>query len=455
MILSAFLKLDVAGFSSGIGVATEVIKGFYRISEEIGQKLKGAFDLGGEMSDVASQIGETAGEVLVLKQAFDDTGVGGDNLAQTLGIMRRNLSDISSSSSRADSLKNLGLDAKALAEMGAAEQLETIGTAIKGLDNPTKEAGAAMEIFGRSGLKMLTFLKDPAAIGTARKSLGSLATIIDDNANAFDAISDRIGRFKMKSMGLWAGIAEGLTPLVDEVTSMFDGVDVAAFGQRIGNMLGGIVELFRQNSLGEILSAAMSAGWGGFLNFAIKGTLELGNTIVTAFQRPFAYISAGFQKVIEEVIEKIAKIPGVGDLLGISGFKASSFADNYEEQLAQRQANNSIMDDFLKDFKPFATSIDPAMMEMWEKATEGFKERLAGLQGGAAGGGRGAGGAGGIGGKGGAPIASDSLARIGGYVGGKATDKMQSIAEKQLRETIEMRKFLERIDPRPVATWGG
>lgn len=453
MILSAFLKLDVAGFSSGMGIATEGVKGFLRIAGEVGSKLKEAFDLGGEMSDLSSQLGESAGSLLVLRQAFEDTGVGADAMAQSLGIMRRNLQAVAESGGN-ETFKKLGLDAKELSKMGAEDQLSAIAGAFENLTNPTEEAAVAMEVFGRGGLKMLTLLKDPAAISTASKSLGSLSDIIDKNANAFDGISDRMNRFKMKSMGLWAGIAEGLTPLMDQVTALFDGVDVAGFGRKVGAVLGTVVELFKAYPLKDVLLAGFDAGWTQFLNNAAKATLRLGNMIVKATAGPFALISALFQKAIEETMELIGKIPGVGKAMGLTGFKAGDLGDMYDEQLDAREKNivsDKALDEFIKSLEPF--KVGAQTEGMWDAAAAAFEQKLADIQ--AQGGSKTGTGEGGIGnagiGSAGMPVLSDRLARIGGFVGGSGQGKLESLGEKQLHETTKMRELLEWIKSRPNA----
>lgn len=464
MILSAFLQFDVAGFSTGIGTAVEGIKLLGRVAGDIGDNIKQAFDLGGALGDIADQTGETAGDVLILKQAFDDTGVGGDKLSQTLAIMRRNIADLSGSGTRVEMFEQMGLDMQALQDMGAEEQLSTIGEAIRGLENPSQQSAAAMEIFGRSGASMLTFFKDDNAIADAKASLGGLPDIMNRNASAFDAVSDRMGRFKMKSMGLWAGVAEGLLPVIDSITTMFDGVDVAAFGVKVGNVLGTIVKLFETAPLDQLLLAGLDAGWTTFLNTAVKGVLELGNILTTALTKPFAWISAAFQKAIEGTMELIGKIPGVGSALGLEGFKADSFASMYEDQLGARQEGNAAMDDFIKNF---GFEMKDSTKDLWAEASAAFKADLATMQaaagiskavrgdGGA--GGEGEEGALGGGRTGGPSISSDRLARIGGYVGGSSgTRTLESLAEKQLKETQEMKRFLERVAQfQPVAMWGG
>lgn len=461
MILSAFLKLDVAGFSTGIGSAVEGIKLIGRVSGEVGDKIKAAFDLGGSLSDLSAQTGESAGDLLVLKQAFEDTGVGGDALGQTLALMRRNIADLSGSTEKTELFQKMGLDIKSLMDMGAEDQLAAISTGIRSLSNPSQQSAASMEIFGRSGAKMLTFLKDDKALSTARASLGSLPDIMDRNANAFDAVSDRIGRFKMKSMGLWAGVAEGLTPLMDQMTVMFDGVDVAAFGRRIGEVLGTVVELFRENSIGDVLGASLDAGWTGFLNGAVRGVLELGKIITEGMTTPFALISAFFQTTIEGIMEQVGKIPGVGAAMGLEGFKASDPFDIFLERRKERQDASNLMDDYMDQLKPFTVSVSAKTAEMWAKAVEGFRNRLAGIQGegGATGGGADGEGGMGIGKAGkGLVVNTDRLARIGGYMGSgssSAAPKMETLTEKIAKNTKETNDLLEWATKlKTVPVWG-
>jgi hypothetical protein len=456
MIISAFLKLNTAGFTTGLGKAIEGIKFFGRNIAGLGDKIKGAYDFGGQIGDVAAQIGESAGEALVLRQAFIDTGVGGDALVQTLAIMRRNLADLSGAGTKSETLGKLGLDVKALMDMGAADQLHAIGDSINAISDPSSKSAAAMEIFGRSGAKMLSYFDAGDAIDVARDSLGSLPGIMDRSSDAFDTISDRLGRLKMKSIGLWAGIAEGLLPVVDQVTGMLDKVDVAAFGQKIGAVLGAVVELFRQFSIGDIFSASLDAGMNSFINNAIRGLLRLGNTIVRSMATPFAAISAAFQKIIEEALELIAKIPWLGEATGLTGFKADSYDDMFEEQLAGRKLNAELFDEWLDD-KQFL-EVSQKGRDVWKAAQEAFEKTLAGLQKGGTGGGRGGDGGGKGLNLGGAAdgITPDRLARIGGYVGGIGlAPKMETLTQKIVDNTGQTNELLaQNARGMPVAAWG-
>lgn len=459
MILEAFLKLDSAAFTSGVGSAMEGIKGIIRIAGSMQQHLTEAFDLGGALSDLAAQTGDSAGDLLVMQRAFDDAGIGADALGQTVAILRKNLSDVGGSG-QGDLLKKLGLDQAALASMGVEEQFDTIGKAINGLASPTDKSAAAMQLFGRSGAQMLTLFADSNALENARATLGSLPDIMDKNAGSFDAISDRFKRLKQASMGIWAGLAEGLAPTFDAIGTVIESVDIAAIGRKAGAVLGTVVELFRTVPLGDALLAALDAGWTGFLNLAIEGLARLGLWFGDVLEKPITWLRAAFQKVIEEVIELIGKIPGIGKALGIDGFQAGSFSDLRQEQIDTRRQRADEMRAAI-DAGDWKYKVSDRTAELWQNASDAFTERLDAVNAkyaGDKGGGGGDLGAAGTGAKAGSATASitDALTRIGGYMGGGGgSSKLENLADKQLNETKAMRRALEKMTgSSQVGVWG-
>ena len=439
MIIQAFLKLDSAAFSKGISAAIEKTKALVNVGMEIGQKMKEAFDLGGELSDLAAQTGEGAGSLMVLRQAFDDTGVGAQELGQTLAFMRRALVD------NGEAFDKLGLNAKALQSAGAEEQLSAIAGAIQGLASPAEQAAAAMDIFSRSGARMLTFLADGGALENARDALGSLPSIMDRNAAAFDAISDRMNRVKTRTLGFWAGLAEGLSPTIDALTTAFEQVDVAAFGERVGATIGAVVELFRTIPIKDILIAS----WDEFITAAGNGFLRLGLAMHQALTWPLVYVRTAFQKLIEEVIGLVAKIPGVNSALGIEGFQAQSWGDITREHRGQRAEYLDEMRAAL-DAGSFQTS--DKTKALWQQAQDSFAARLAETQANYAGA---SGGGGGLrlpavaeGAASASKIDADSLARIGGFVGAGSSSQLESLSRKTADHTKRAAEILERMESR-------
>lgn len=445
MVLSAIMSLDAGGFTTPMGKVTQGIQSAIRLSGDLADKLVGAFDMGGEISDLAAQTGELPSTLKILEQAFDDTGVGAMKTGQILAIMRRNMAQLNDDGSTTiKTFERMGISTEALKKMSATDQLSLIGEKIRALATPAEQSAAAMEIFGRSGAKMLTFFKTEGALDTAAASLGGLPALLDDNANAFDGVSDAIGRIKKKSMGLWAGIAEGALPAADAITSSLDGIDLTGIGQKIGDFIGTLVELFRNAPLGDLLKDSLMIGMGEAGNWLATAFVKIGQLFLKALSTPLSYLSAAIGKVIQEVMELIGKIPKVGKMLGLEGFEAQGFGE------LQKQAKSDITDmldldkkigklnlfDMSDEKKRFGEIWDYSAL-LHKKTKEAFQDEAnaaaaAGAGGGTAGFDLGlddeapAGSGGGGGG-----IPTDALARIGGFVSG-GSNRMEGIAQRQL-----------------------
>lgn len=337
MVLDAVLRLDSAGFNTSLGISVQGVQTLIRMVQDVAREFQAAFDLGGMLTDIASATGEGVGEIMVLRQAFQDTGVGAESMAQTLAIMRRSLGGISETGEPTVKMfEQLGLDIGKLQGMGAREQLEAIGAAINNLSTPAQQSAAAMTIFGRSGAKMLSLMKTPEAFNVAAKSLGELPALMDRSAWAFDTISDRMKKIREKSTGLWAGMAEGLLPVVDGITEALDGIDMTGVGMKIGAVIGTLAE-------GISVAADWWRGvfgtaidwWGEKIAYAMSWWKDqmpgIGSFLWDVLKWPVARLSAAFGWVIQHAMELIGKIPKLGEKLGLQGFEAQSWTELVEQ----------------------------------------------------------------------------------------------------------------------------
>lgn len=445
MVLDAVLRLDAAGFTTPLGITTMGVQALLRMAGEMAAELAAAFDTGGMLSDLAAQTGEAAGELMVMRQAFEDTGLGAESMAQTLAIMRRSLGGISETGEPTVKMfEQLGLDIGKLQGMGAREQLEAIGAAVNGLRTPAEQSAAAMTIFGRSGARMLTLLKDPAAMGVAAKSLGALPGLMDRNAAAFDAVSDRMGRIRQKGAGLWAGLAEGLLPVADQVTAALDGIDLTGIGTRIGAVIGTLAEGIQVAGAfwKDIFGTAID-WWGEKIAVAMTWWKEqlpaIGRVLWDVLKWPVVQLSAAIGKVIQEAMELVGRIPVLGEKAGLKGFEADSWAE------LKAQASEDIDAQFSFITKAIVygvKGIGKATADTWQAASADWQARIAAIQERAN--------AAGMKGFGGAElqatkeakepalretrIDTDALARIGGYLGGGGRT-MEGLAMRTARAT--------------------
>lgn len=385
--ITAELALEVSKFQSALQRAQQSVRGFKTTTEKTGAGLgatllsgagtalagigmaatvgvaaavaglagaavglKHAFDLGGTLSDVSAQIGTGAGRVLVLQQAFKNAGMEAEDVSKVVGKMQKTIvAGMKSGSTQESVFKNMGLDPSELANMDPSVAFEKVGAAIAAIENPTQRAAASMEVFGRTGGKLLTLFGDSGAISDARTMLGSQVEMLDQSAGDFDRASDIIGGAFTKLQGFFVGMGSHVVLALQPVLEEFNKVDLAGIGQRFGEaMMQGfqvVRATFQELSAGDALSllgdglvlafkTAVNALWSGLwgsvqafgqaLQEHIKNVLTLFSIITTAdFWAGMGHallgialtFDAAMKEILATVLAEVKKIPVVGKVV--------------------------------------------------------------------------------------------------------------------------------------------
>jgi hypothetical protein len=284
---------DTANLSSGLSKAKSAVAGLKPVMVGVAAAgaaafaalgvaaagVKKALDMGGLLSDVAGQTGMTAGKVMLLRTAFDQAGIGADQVGPAINRMQRALSDATRGTGpAADALAKLGLNATDLADMSPDQAFKTLGNAINALGNPTARAATAMEIFGRSGGKMLTLFGDAGALATAGDTLGGQAAIMDQNAAVFDRVSDLMNASSNKLQGVFVGMAESIAPAILPLLERFNQMDFTAVGQQMGNAASMFIQAMTDGSIWSIMGDSIRISLGNAANFlfrALSGVITM------------------------------------------------------------------------------------------------------------------------------------------------------------------------------------
>jgi len=253
---------------------------------------RSALDLGGELSDLSDQTGETSGNLLVLQRAFDNSGVGADKVGTSLNKMQKALVDAAAESTEAqEKFSNLGLSWSEMATKSPTEQLKMIAAAISELPTPAKQAAASMEFFGKSGGRTLAFLKDfDGAIANAKGELGTMPDIMDKNARVFDTISDKITVIGGKFKEFAAGMLGEMTPMLEAIATGLAGIDTAAIGKRIGEIFIGGTEAMQgfSTALGAMKIGEFSLAWELLFSSIKLQAAQSANSIYANFKAAIA-----------------------------------------------------------------------------------------------------------------------------------------------------------------------
>jgi hypothetical protein len=264
--------------------------------------LKSAFDMGGKFSDLAAQMGTTAGAARVLAAAFENNGMSAEHVANTVNKMSKTLNDAESGLGTAQrAFNDLGLDSGELIKDDPTAAFQKIMTALGGVKNESERVGMAMNIFGRSGGKLGVLLKDANAMDNARALIGGQAAILDEHANQFDRASDVLNQMGTKMQGFFLGVGARIIEQIMPAIEALNALDLSGIGLRFGEALStalnyavAIFRVFKSMSidkLAQLFGAMLMVGFGEAINFLYRGA-------VAAFAGVVAYFVESIKNVI-------------------------------------------------------------------------------------------------------------------------------------------------------------
>jgi hypothetical protein len=180
---------------------------------------------------------------------------------------------------------------------------------LSGISNVTERTGVAMEIFGKSGAEMLRLLSDPEAMSNARKQLGGMADLLDENAAKFDRVSDIMGALKSKSQGLFVGIG---SEVIDQLLPTFEklmSLDFSSVGVKIGKALSVGVEAFQSGQFSELIALSFQAGLEKVMNY-------FRNDFIPDLRKLLGESFSGIFDAMEKAGALFAKIKGTASDIG-------------------------------------------------------------------------------------------------------------------------------------------
>lgn len=318
-------SLASTGFKAATAALAATAAAAAAVGAALSFALKKAYDLGGALSDVAAQTGMSAGRVMVFRKAFIDAGMSAEDVGGVFARMSRTIAEAASGSEAAAStIQGLGLSVEELMMMSQEERLLAIGDAIMRLKDPALRSAAAMNIFGRSGSKLLTFF--PAArqgLDMAARQLGSQVEIMDRNAGAFDEISDRLAGVSDKMQGLFVGAADEVSgPLLTSLKAI-ETLDLAPVGQKLGAIL-------KEAGAGLLGAIANPEEGIAVLKTAMGGVAaEFANRLQQAMDTAAAWFSAGMQSTIQGIGQML-----LGSLLEAFSQSVAVFSANLQAAVA-------------------------------------------------------------------------------------------------------------------------
>jgi hypothetical protein len=278
-------QLAVKAFSAAVDVA-------FSAARNVVQGFGDALDLGGRLSDLSASTGETAGKLLVLERAFDNSGIGAEKVGSSIAKMQKNIEDArDGSGTAANAFAAMGVSVDELEGKLPTEQFKILSSGIQSIDDPTQRAAAAMGVFGKSGAELLPLLTNlDGELAEARDTVGSMAEIMDRRNATFDAVGDRFKTIGEKVRDFAAGILDKALPAIDAITSALSRIDAAKIGQNLADAflggekaMGGFQAAVDAFQTGQI-SAGLQVFWDSTKLQAAQTANEIYKRLIAAFQ---------------------------------------------------------------------------------------------------------------------------------------------------------------------------
>lgn len=366
-----------------------------------------ALDLGGRLNELSARTGETAGSLLILEQAFRDSGLSADQVGTAINKLQNFMADAAAGGDRqTQAMQRLGVTLADLSGKTPTEQMGIFADAINRIPDPTGRAAAASEVFGEKlGGRLLPLLKDFSPnLDAASDKVGSLAQIMDKNAATFDKAGETIEAVQGKLTAFAAGILSQTIPAIEDLGTAMENVDAAELGkevgeslvpalERVGDLIAGVTVLLDKLSQANKSAATDSSILGDTyrgVTASLDGFNKMMNDVFTYFT-PFGAGMEILRRRGEELRdsqnEASTEIKNTGDAivatLPLVGEFNASLSDAQPSFAGVAEQTNLIGGDFDKISKKLNEEIIPAtekMQQLEGQRAEAEKERLARLE---------------------------------------------------------------------------
>jgi hypothetical protein len=297
-----------ASFGSMVKAGAGLALGFGAIKAAMGAitgtlgTFKDALDLGGTMADLSARTGETAGNLMLLRRAFDNSGVGADKVGTSVNKLQKFMDDAAQGSEKNNTvLSRLGLTMADMAGKTPTEQMGMLAEKLNGVTDNGERSALAMSVFGKAGGQLLPLLADfSGSMQTAQDQLGSMPGVLDRSSGAFDNISDNITVAKGKFLEFAAGLLESLAPALELATTLITRFDAAGAGMKLGeiitgasNAMGGFTDALNAIKLGEF-GLAFKITFQSIKLQAADSINSIAANVMAAVQASGAFLLAAF-----------------------------------------------------------------------------------------------------------------------------------------------------------------
>lgn len=205
--------------------------------------------VGDALNDMSARTGVSVEALSELSHAAAQSGADVESLETGLRFMQRTIGEAAhGSKSATESLTHLGLSIDTLLALSPENQFKAIADGIARIDDPTLRAAAAMDLFGKSGTRLIPMIEGGAAGLEAfqRQARDFALTMTTQDAVAASKLDDTLNLLSSTFKALVRNVGAAVAPIFTEVA------------QRIAQATAGVAKWVAQNR--QLIVTALKIG---------------------------------------------------------------------------------------------------------------------------------------------------------------------------------------------------
>lgn len=244
-----FAGVAAAGFVASIGIDAVV------------QAVQSGLEYASSLGEVAQQLGVTTDALQEYRFAASQAGLSTEEIDMALSQLTRRIGEgVNGTKAQADAFKRLGISLKDANGdvIATGDAIPLIAEALKTIESPAEKSAILLDLFGRSGQKLLPLLADGAkGVNNLRDAARDLGIVLSEKQiQDADDTADKLGKLKQilaaKIAGAVADNTDSIIALADALVQLVGSIGSAikayqnlreSFGANgqiaIGNILGG------------------------------------------------------------------------------------------------------------------------------------------------------------------------------------------------------------------------
>ena len=368
-VLEFTLGLQVNKFLEGMNLGAGSIISMAKVSEGLKVVMEGVWgqiERGAALSELSRRTGESVGTLFQLQKGFKAAGLGAEDVGVAMYHLNKSLGGLNEMGEKTgDIFKQAGLSVGDLKKAGGAGSMTAVLEKMSKMSQ-TSATKFASSVFGRGeAANMVQLSRSMDEFRDGMKRAAAQAEVFERVAKVFHVIEKAVERVKAKLDPVFLVIAEHIAPAIEKVLAMVNDFDLSPLVNGIGDAFDTFSQAFEEGKVMELLVAGFGAAveymgdlitgvlgsstfWKGIFD-EMLGEFILGFAVIAKlFLNLGVILKAALVTAFEVVLEWIGKIPVVGEKLGLGGYKADKFGDNYAEEKDKASGANEMVDGWIK-----------------------------------------------------------------------------------------------------------